>query len=226
MVFLLVMLGSAGLGSAQSHSRKVKSAEPVVFLDSGFIISTTLQVMCKDSLLLPQKDYALLADHHHIKINAAWLNKELIVSYAAVSEDYFRVRRVYPMRVDVLPSSIYDATTPTDGVLLRGISFGNAQDLVMNSSLNLRMGGNIAENLYVEGALTDQEYPFQPEGTTSSIQDFDRVYIKAQSKKISVTLGDYAFVGLPDAWYSKFAKKNRGIQLQFTDAVKGWKTHI
>ncbi|MEK0421284.1 MAG: hypothetical protein RLZZ161_1135, partial [Bacteroidota bacterium] len=85
------------------------------------------------------------------------------------------------------------------------------------------MNGKINNNLSIEGALTDQEYPFQPEGTSSSIQDFDRIYVKAQTANTTVTLGDYAFNGLNQAWFSKFAKKNRGIQLQWQDTVKNWR---
>ncbi len=113
-----------------------------------------------------------------------------------------------------------DGNVTTDGILLRGISFGNAQDLVLNSSLNLRMNGQISKTMAVEAAVTDQEFPFQPEGTTSSLQDFDRIYVKLTMPKIAVLLGDHAFVSPTGALFMKYAKKDRGLQLMGTDTLK------
>jgi len=101
----------------------------------------------------------------------------------------------------------------TDGVLLRSLSFGNTQDLLLNSALNLCMSGKINNNLNIEGVLTDQEYPSQSEGTSCSVQDFDRIYATLQIANTTVTLGDYAFNGLNQGMFFKFAKKNRDIQL-------------
>jgi hypothetical protein len=113
-----------------------------------------------------------------------------------------------------------EETVNTDGVLLRGISFGNAQDLVLNSSLNLRMRGRVSKDIEIEGAVTDQEFPFQPEGTTTTLQDFDRIYIALHMPHLSVLLGDYAFQSASGARFMKYAKKNRGLQLTGLDTIK------
>ncbi len=219
---------------AQQRNKSITPADTLVFIDSGYVIPASVSILCADSLLKEGIDYRWLKNHQSLLLSGIWLNKPLKITYQAVSPGFFKLRRVYPMITEVNPNGIQLEKIPqeisedvasglvTDGVLLRGISFGNAQDLVLNSSLNLRMSGKINNNLNIEGALTDQEYPFQPEGTSSSIQDFDRIYVKAQTASTTITLGDYAFNGLNQAWFSKFAKKNRGIQLQWGDTVKEW----
>jgi len=107
----------------------------------------------------------------------------------------------------------------TDGVLLRGISFGNAQDLVLNSSLNLRVNGKISPQISIEAAVTDQEFPFQPEGTTTSLQDFDRIYVLLKMPKLNVLLGDHAFNSPRRLLFMKYAKKDRGLALSGTDSM-------
>ncbi len=232
-LFTCTLLLSAYNLSAQQKHKSITPADTLLFVDSGYVVAAN--ILCGDSVLKEGKDYRRTTDHQSIIIRSKWLLKPIQINYYSVNPAFFKMRQVYPMRTEVNPSGLQLETRPpsatqdetsgllTDGVLLRGLSFGNAQDLVLNSALNLRMSGKVNDNLSIEGALTDQEYPFQPEGTSSSIQDFDRIYVKAQSAKSSVTLGDYAFNGLRQAWFSKYAKKNRGIQLQWQDTVKKWR---
>ena len=220
---------------SQIYSRSITPSDTQVLIDSGYVIPGSVSIQCGDSLLKEGNDYRWNSGRQFIIIAPIWLNKPLLVQYQSLGAWFFRMRRKYPMRTEINPSGLQLESGPvpatdgmssalmTDGVLLRGISFGNAQDLVLNSSLNLRMSGKVNDNLSVEGALTDQEYPFQPEGTSSSIQDFDRIYVKAQTASTTITLGDYAFNGLNQSWFSKFAKKNRGIQLQWGDTIKNWR---
>ncbi|MCK5103821.1 MAG: hypothetical protein KAR17_13450, partial [Cyclobacteriaceae bacterium] len=79
---------------------------------------------------------------------------------------------------------------PTDnlqksGSLSRGISFGNTQNVVVNSALNLQLEGKLGDDLNIRASITDQNVPFQPEGNTAQIQDFDNIYLELYNDNFS-----------------------------------------
>ncbi len=94
------------------------------------------------------------------------------------------------------------------GMISRGISFGKRQDIFVNSVLNLQMEGKLSEQLNIRASITDQNIPYQPEGNTKLVQDFDNVFFEIYNRNFSVRGGDLVIRNMP----SDFLRFNRSIQ--------------
>ncbi|GAB2966226.1 hypothetical protein GCM10027048_40540 [Hymenobacter coalescens] len=95
------------------------------------------------------------------------------------------------------------------GSLTRGISFGNAQNVFVNSALNLQLEGKLTEKINLTAAISDQNVPFQPEGNTQQLQEFDRIYITLTHPNWALTAGDVVLRNKPD-YFLRFYKNVQG----------------
>lgn len=110
------------------------------------------------------------------------------------------------------------------GAITRGVSFGNRQNLFVNSSLNLQMDGKLDDNLFLTASITDQNIPYQPEGNTQQIRDFDNVFIKVHNDKFDLTAGDIVLrEPFQEGYFLKYYKNIQGLQTRLRGASEeGW----
>ncbi len=108
------------------------------------------------------------------------------------------------------------------GFFARSIAAGNNQNLSMNSQFNLQLNGYLLDSIKVEAAITDNNVPFQPEGNTQRLQEFDQVYITFEKNKHRLTLGDFK-LEKPNNYFLNYNKRAQGLSYQ---AVFGQKEKI
>lgn len=101
-----------------------------------------------------------------------------------------------------------DSDIQQKGSLSRGIIVGTNQDFALESGLQFELNGRLTDDIRINAVLTDRNIPFQPDGTTQNIREFDRVFIQLQSTNTTVEMGDVD-VSLEQ---NTFAKLNRRLQ--------------
>lgn len=98
-----------------------------------------------------------------------------------------------------------------NGTFARGISFGNNQNLVLNSAFNLQLAGNLGDGVEVLAAISDNNIPLQPEGNTQQLNEFDKIFIQISKNDNKLIAGDYELgVRPPQSYFMNYFKKMQG----------------
>ncbi|MCH8317689.1 MAG: hypothetical protein IIA88_04225, partial [Bacteroidetes bacterium] len=147
------------------------------------------------------------------------LNKKKYIRDAALldSADYYKEKLLHSNIIENREELFSTPGLAKNGNISRGISFGNNQDVSVNSALNLQLNGKLSNDITIIAAISDQNVPFQPEGNTRQIQEFDRIYIQLAHEKGKLTAGDLVLKNKP----SNFMRYYKNVQGGMVEANLG-----
>lgn len=201
----------------------------LIVLDTMSIVPNSLVLRCNGEIILPSA-YEVDYTHGTLKLLQP-CSEHLNVSYRVLS---FQFGRTYSRRdtsiVYTLSKGDRDKflITPTSdpldlmganglhksGSISRGVTFGNRQDLSVNSSLNLELSGYIAPNLQLLASVTDDNIPIQPEGNTNKLQEFDQVFIQLFNDQFKLVAGDF-WLYKPEGYFMTYKKRGQGLNGEY-----------
>ena len=102
---------------------------------------------------------------------------------------------------------------PASSLLFSGskslsVEMGRGRDASLHQTLDLTVRGRVAGDVELAATLSDQELPFEPDGTTRELQDLDRLFLSVRAPQGEVTMGDFRL----DAGPGEFARLSRQLQ--------------
>lgn len=215
---MLVLL-ACSIASAQSLERSIRRSDSVIVLADRFILPGSIELTIDSSLRL-RKDIDFTFDQEHSEIRLTESTKQLLfagldtaikhhvsIKYAALPLDLKQSYSLYETAPAESTDSGKRITAPTpqrdaprdlasnfqrSGAITRGFQLGSGRDLALTSGFNLQFTGELAEDVTVTGALTEETIPIQPEGNTQTLRELDRIYINLKaSKYFEATFGDF-----------------------------------
>jgi hypothetical protein len=109
------------------------------------------------------------------------------------------------------PQDFFEKGFQKSGSLMRGFTIGSNQDLTLNSGFRMQLNGALSKEINVTAALTDENSPIQPEGTTQTLREVDKVFVNVKSRRFDATLGDFDYEVNPKEG-GEFGRLSRKLQ--------------
>ncbi len=94
------------------------------------------------------------------------------------------------------------------GSISRGFTIGTNRDFSLQSGFRMQLQGNISEDVSILAALSDENTPLQPEGSTQTLSEIDKIFVEITHPNFSATLGDFDF----QTEGTEFGNINRKLQ--------------
>lgn len=227
-VLFFLSVSDGGAQTLTNFRTKIFAADTgIIHIDSLSLVPGSVIVeISKGGAIIPAGSYSINDWSATMKWNKKPDIDSVIISYRVLpvlltktySHKNFKVLNksdsVLNQPIIYSPAELSGKETPFGGLdyngsFSRGITFGNNQDLVVNSSFNLQLQGRLAGDVDVLAAMSDANIPIQPEGNTQQIQDFDKIFIQFKKNKSQLTVGDYE-LSRPAGYFMNFYKKLQG----------------
>ena len=213
--------------SSDFRSKKFIVSKDTIRFDSVPINPQNFKVLAGQKILYPT-EYEIFYNEALLIISAE--------KYQEITLEYFRfpafITRTYSPfdKKFIVPNNsntgqLYSLTTnkkttelklfdglKTSGYINRGITSGNNQSTVANSSMDINIEGKLSDKVAIRANIFDTNIPLQENGYSQSITDFDRIFIELYSKDWRVKAGDISLKN-ESSYFLAFEKQVSGLEV-------------
>ncbi len=230
-LLLLFALATKGQLPARSnlHIKKIAGNRDSVVLDTASIVPNTFRIVDIDSASYrldfvkailywktrPSTDSVLISYRTFpFKLNSVVQR----LSYDSVMNNVYLKPFEFRQDNDVQTGLLDFGNIQANGSLGRELSFGNNQDAVVNSNFQLQLNGMLKDSIQIAAAITDNNLPVQPDGTTQQLNEFDQVYLQFKKHNWELNFGDID-IRQNQMYFLNFYKRLRGFSFQTTNTL-------
>lgn len=245
IIFLLLLVISFNGNSQDSSLRekKVAFSRDSIQLDTLSVFPLSIEVYCqKTKLATSEYDFSFstgilvfhtkCADSLTVKYRVFPINYSKTYFKRDTSLIFAREKGMWEnflITENTFQEDIFGGSgLNKSGSISRGVSFGNNQDLGVNSSLNLEMTGQLAPNLKLIASISDDNLPIQPDGNTNKLREFDQVFIQVYNDQFKMIAGDF-WLYKPKGYFMTYKKRAQGLTISnkwSSDTSKYWATEV
>ena len=228
ILFLVGFYANSQNMSSDFRSKKIRVLKDTISFDSVPINPQNFKVRVGKKIVYPT-EYQVLYNEALLIINSK--------KYQEITIDYFRfpafitktyspfdkkfiisntsnTEQLFSLTSNKKPSELklFDGLK-TSGYINRGITSGNNQNTVANSSMDINIEGKLSDKVAIRANIFDTNIPLQDNGYSQSITDFDRIFIELYSKDWRVKAGDVS-LNNKNSYFLAFEKQVSGLEVE------------
>ncbi|MCF6279287.1 MAG: hypothetical protein L3J14_02960 [Flavobacteriaceae bacterium] len=231
LLFLFGVFAQAQIDSKNFRSKVFTVQKDSVLIDSVSINPFHFKVLNTDKTVIDSTQYSIDFSKSILIIDKEKYPSIEVEYYAYpkfLTKTYFKFDKKLIVQNPTKNSPLYSLQTntrnkyfkPFDGLntagsISRGLTIGNNQDAVLNSTLDLQIAGKLSDKVTLRASITDTNIPIQENGYTQKLNEFDRVFIELFSDNWSIKAGDVNLENT-NTYFGNFTKKVAGISIDAT----------
>ena len=227
ILFFIGFYANSQNTSSDFRSKKFIVSKDTIRFDSVPINPQSFKVFAGKKILYPT-EYEIFYNEALLVINAEKY-QEITIEYfwfpAFITKTYSPFDKKFIVPNNSNTRQLYSLTTnkkttelklfdglKTSGYINRGITSGNNQSTVANSSMDINIEGKLSDKVAIRANIFDTNIPLQENGYSQSITDFDRIFIELYSKDWRVKAGDISLKN-ESSYFLAFEKQVSGLEV-------------
>ena len=240
--FLMIWFSGLRAQEIQSlyKTKKTIVSRDTIFIDSVSINPTFFKILDRNSQVIDTSFYKVNFQKSTLIFNSNYFSEDtLTIRYFELPKFLTQEYSIYDKKrvVSNEKGSLFKFEKEdrkkfipfdgleTSGSITRGITVGNNQNAVVNSSLDLQITGKISDKVSLRASIQDTNIPLQEGGYSQKLDEFDQIFIELFAKNWNVRAGDL-FLENRTSKFLNFNKKVQGISTNFQFGTDEAKTNV
>ncbi len=231
LLFFIGFFAKAQHLSSDFRSKKIMVVQDTIKFDSVPVNPQNFKVVTNLKKILYPTEYQILYNDAVLIIDSKKY-QEITINYFRypdfITKTYSPFDKKFIVPGNANSGTLYSLTTnkktselklfdglKTSGFINRGLTSGNNQSTVTNSSMDLNIEGKLSEKVSIRAHIFDTNIPLQANGYSQSITDFDRIFIEIFSQYWKVKAGDVRLKN-DESYFLTFEKQVAGLEVAAT----------